>query len=111
MAEESGRNSGSNGNKKLMNVWTGEDLFQCDCCGLCCMQVSRSLLYADLDRGDGICRFFDCNTKLCRIYECRPIKCNIEKSYHLYFIGKMSKQDYYNYNYEACRKLKQSELI
>ncbi len=44
-------------------------MFQCDCCGLCCMNLKMSELYSDLDRGDGICRYLDVASKLCTIIE------------------------------------------
>ena len=70
------------------------------------MQLSLSDLYSDLDRGDGICRYFDLDTKLCSIYEQRPVKCNIDRMYHLFFESKMSKEQYYELNYVACAELK-----
>lgn len=81
-------------------------MFKCDSCGLCCRNVLASPLYSDLDRGDGVCRFFDDMTKLCRIYDQRPVRCNIDKMYDLYFKDKMSKKDYYKLNYDACSRLK-----
>lgn len=70
------------------------------------MQLSLSDLYSDLDRGDGICRYFDLDTKLCSIYEQRPAKCNIDQMYHLFFESKMSKEQFYELNYLACVELK-----
>ena len=70
-------------------------MFKCDCCGLCCMKVSESPLYCDLDRGDGICKFFNCETRLCNIYENRPVRCNVDKMYELCFKEKMAKYEYY----------------
>lgn len=81
-------------------------MFQCDCCGMCCMNLSKSSIYSDLDRGDGICKYFNLDTKLCNIYENRPIKCNIDKTYELCFKESMSRNEFYNLNYEACNKLK-----
>ena len=83
-----------------------KERFLCDCCGLCCMNLKQSSLYEDLDRGDGICKFFEVETKLCSIYNNRPMKCNIEKSYELYLKGVMPKDTYYELNYAACRELK-----
>lgn len=80
--------------------------FPCDCCGLCCMSLKRSLLYQDLDRGDGICRFFEMDTRLCSIYENRPVKCSIDRSYELYLKDVMSKAEYYELNRRACEELK-----
>ena len=86
-------------------------MFKCDCCGLCCMNLKMSKLYSDLDRGDGICRFFNMKTRLCTIYERRPDKCNIDKMYEMYYSKKISKEKYYQLNYAACRKLKEGEKI
>lgn len=81
-------------------------MFKCDKCGLCCMRVGQSPIYKNLDRGDGVCRFFDDASKLCTIYENRPILCNIDKAYDHFFYEKMSRKQYYRMNYEACRRLK-----
>lgn len=64
-------------------------MFHCDCCGLCCMNLDKSDLYSDLNRGDGICKYFDEQTHLCSIYDERPEK-------------------YYKQNYLACKELKRS---
>lgn len=85
-------------------------MFKCDCCGLCCMQVVSSPLYYDLDRGDGICRYFNCKTKRCNIYGNRPIRCNVDGTYELYFKDKMTRDEYYKFNYEACEKLKREGI-
>lgn len=84
-------------------------MFKCDCCGLCCMNLKMSPLYADLDRGDGICKYFDLLTKMCSIYRDRPEKCNVDKTYELYYRNKISKEQYYQLNYEACKQLKKAE--
>lgn len=87
----------------------GEYVFKCDHCGLCCMNISGSQLYEDLDRGDGICVHLDCETKLCSIYEDRPIKCDVDRLYDTYFYQLMKREDYYQYNYMACKMLKEGE--
>lgn len=81
-------------------------MFLCDKCGLCCMTVGTSPIYKELDRGDGICIYFDDNLKLCNIYDNRPIVCNIDEIYSSFFSDKMSKEDYYKINYESCELLK-----
>lgn len=81
-------------------------MFLCDCCGLCCMKVSISELYIDLDRGDGICKYFCIKTKLCNIYENRPDKCNVDKTYDIQFKDVMNREEYYELNYQECKKLK-----
>ncbi len=82
--------------------------FDCTKCGLCCMNLQNNPLYNDLNRGDGICKFLDLETKLCSIYDSRPDKCNIDVGYEKYFKNKMSKEKYYQLNYEACNKLQES---
>ena len=81
-------------------------MFKCDCCGLCCMNLKISELYSDLDRGDGICRFFDLTSKLCSIYKNRPDKCNIDKTYEKFYKNTMFIEEYYELNYEVCNRLK-----
>ncbi len=65
-------------------------MFQCDCCGLCCMNLKMSELYSDLDRGDGICRYLDVASKLCTIYRNRPDKCNVDKTYEKFYKDKIT---------------------
>lgn len=81
--------------------------FPCDCCGQCCMNLSNSPLYGDLDDGHGICRYFNIKTHLCSIYERRPVKCNIDAMYDKYFSMYMSREEYYSINIEACNGLKE----
>lgn len=70
------------------------------------MQLSD--LYADLDRGDGVCKFLKGN--LCSIYEQRPIKCRIDMCYDLYFKNYMTVEEYYDLNKMFCNKfIKKSE--
>ncbi len=84
----------------------GEGKFICDKCGLCCTQLNKSSIYVELDRGDGICKFFDEETRLCTIYQARPLMCNIDQAYERYFKDELSKEEYYRLNYEVCRQLK-----
>lgn len=53
-------------------------MFLCDKCGLCCRNLNLSEIYADLDRGDGTCKYLQGN--LCSIYEKRPLKCRTMKA-------------------------------
>lgn len=45
------------------NLW----MFTCDKCGLCCMHIDESSLDEGMNRGDGVCKFFNDNTYLCKI--------------------------------------------
>lgn len=80
--------------------------FKCDRCGLCCRNLDKSELYADLNKGSGVCKYLDESTDLCMIYENRPLKCNIDKAFEVYFHKFMTLEAYYTRNYEACRALK-----
>ena len=78
--------------------------FNCDMCGLCCKNIKYSSLSAELDRGDGICKYLRDN--LCEIYAERPIFCNVEAYYDKYLSKIMSREDFYKINYEICAELK-----
>lgn len=86
-------------------------MFSCDKCGLCCMHIDTSPLSAPLDRGDGVCKFFEEDSKLCSIYEKRPILCNVDKAYHAYYRDKLTIKDFYQLNYAECKRLKEKYRI
>jgi Fe-S-cluster containining protein len=79
-------------------------MFSCDECGECCRNLDKSPIYAELDSGNGVCKYIEGN--LCSIYEDRPLLCRIDESYEAYFKGVMSQEEYYRLNYEWCIKLK-----
>ena len=58
-------------------------MFECDRCGACCRHLDISKLYAELDRGDGTCKYLSGN--LCSIYEKRPLLCRVDESYQKFF--------------------------
>lgn len=70
------------------------------------MQVSSSSIYSALDRGDGVCKYFDDDLRLCIIYDNRPLICNIDKMYDNVFQKEMTREEYYQRNYKACQELK-----
>ena len=80
-------------------------MFVCNQCGECCKNLDKSELYKDLDRGDGVCIFLDKNR--CSIYHDRPLLCRIDDCYEKYFKSKYSLEEYYELNYQVCRKLKE----
>jgi len=84
-------------------------MFECDKCGLCCMNLNLNPLYKELDRGDGICKYFNEETHLCQIYNHRPIVCNVDTMYELYFSEQMSRSEYYKLNKSSCEKLRKKE--
>ena len=85
-------------------------MFYCDKCGLCCKKVYASDIYANLNRGDGICKYYDDSTRLCKIYNRRPLMCNVDLAYEKIFKHIMTKEEYYNANYKACKLLKSKEF-
>ena len=80
--------------------------FNCVCCGLCCQNVRKSFLQVDFDRGDGVCKNFDLETKLCKIYKSRPIVCNIDAYYEKFLSKLMSREKFHEINYKVCEELK-----
>ena len=79
-------------------------MFECDKCGCCCRNLSLSEMYADLDRGDGVCKYL--NGNLCSIYDERPLKCRVDESYQMLFKQQMTLEEFYQLNYESCEMLK-----
>lgn len=84
-----------------------EFMFFCDKCGLCCMHIDESRLDEGMNRGDGVCIYFDEDSHLCKIYSDRPIICNVDKFYDRFLSSNCLKEEFYFANYEACKKLKE----
>lgn len=62
-----------------------------------------------LDRGDGVCKYYDNQTRLCKIYENRPILCNVDLGFEKYFSKFFTKEEYYSLNYKLCEEMKKEE--
>lgn len=82
-------------------------MFECDKCGCCCRNIYKSDIYAQLDRGDGVCKYLSGN--LCSIYDERPLICRIDESYDMFFANKMEREEFYLLNKQMCKKLKAEE--
>lgn len=80
--------------------------FKCDMCGLCCKNVGKSFLQAEFDRGDGVCKNYDDETRLCKIYSNRPIVCNVSAYYEKFLSQVISREEFYKMNYKVCEELK-----
>ena len=81
--------------------------FQCSCCGACCSHLQEfGDIYADLDDGYGVCRFYNRQTHLCSCYENRPMKCRVEEGY-IFFRHMLSFEEYLSKTREGCRRLQQ----
>lgn len=78
--------------------------FPCNQCGWCCQNLDKNELYLSLDRGDGVCKFFDVEHKSCTIYDTRPEICNIEAMYHSNFTS-MKYDHYISLNIEVCQSM------
>lgn len=83
-------------------------MFPCDRCGECCRHLHLSPLYAELDRGDGVCRYLQGN--LCSIYDERPVLCRVDECYTRYFQACLSLEEYYRRNKEICRRFQKEKL-
>lgn len=79
-------------------------MFKCDKCGKCCRNLNKSSIYAELDSGNGTCKYLDGN--LCSIYEKRPLLCRIDEAYEVFFRDVMTLEEYYEKNYKSCEELK-----
>ena len=82
-------------------------MFECDKCGCCCRHLDMLPLYAELDSGNGVCRYLDGN--LCSIYENRPLLCRIDECYEKFFSEKISLEEYYSLNRQICEMLKRKD--
>ncbi len=80
--------------------------FPCEQCGCCCRSLAGCEIYADLNRGDGICRYLDTSSNLCTIYERRPDKCNIIRMYLLFFAKQYTWENFIDINKQACHLLR-----
>lgn len=82
-------------------------MFPCNKCGACCRNLKLSPLYAQLDRGDGVCIYLAGN--LCSIYDNRPLLCRVDECYEKYFKEAISVEEYYRLNQESCQKLQKQD--
>lgn len=80
-------------------------MFECKKCGICCRNISQINLLKYLDDGTGKCKYLDSTTNLCSVYDNRPIICNVDKCYEVFFSHIYSLEEYYELNYEVCKKL------
>ncbi|NQZ07808.1 MAG: YkgJ family cysteine cluster protein [Algicola sp.] len=81
-------------------------IFPCDNCGKCCQYVNLSEETKWLDRGDGICRHLDENTKFCLIYDDRPDICNVKFQYKKNYAQNYTWQEFVDLNVQVCSELK-----
>ncbi len=82
-----------------------EPKFPCTACGLCCRQLTGRPWYADIDRGDGVCRHLNEADNQCTIYASRPLVCRLDALYDRVYATRMSREAYYARSSEACQEL------
>jgi hypothetical protein len=82
--------------------------FVCSRCGACCRNIHLYEPASYLDRGDGVCKYYNDNDKSCTIYEFRPEICRVDKMYKL-FKNKMTWNEYIDLSYESCEELRKLE--
>ncbi|MES1954166.1 hypothetical protein SAHY_06278 [Salinisphaera hydrothermalis EPR70] len=78
--------------------------FPCTRCGLCCHKLGNSDALAELDRGDGVCIYYEPSIG-CTVYDERPLVCRIDEGYDAFASDLMSLQRYYRHNAEVCNQL------
>lgn len=71
------------------------------------MHINESTIDEGLNRGDGVCKYYDEVTHLCKIYSERPIFCNVDKFYDTFLFAEYTKEEFYIANYESCKMLKE----
>ena len=79
--------------------------FKCNKCGACCKHVDLNEESSFLDRGDGVCKYYD-EKNMCQIYDFRPEICRVEKMYKK-FKNQMTYEEYIKASYEACENLRE----
>lgn len=82
-------------------------MFTCDQCGECCRHLDQSSIYAELDRGDGVCKYMTGDK--CSIYESRPLLCRVDECYEVYFKDQYTRDEYEKINYKVCNLLKKEK--
>ncbi|PQJ97628.1 YkgJ family cysteine cluster protein [Chromatium okenii] len=80
--------------------------FPCNRCGACCQNTNLSTKTTFLDRGDGLCRYFNEEEKLCSIYNERPDICRIGLQYQLNYQDTIIWDDFVTLNLQACEYLR-----
>ncbi|WP_169753006.1 YkgJ family cysteine cluster protein [Campylobacter mucosalis] len=80
--------------------------FNCDSCGLCCLNIRGIKELENFMQSDGSCVNLDKDTKLCKIYDTRPTICRVDEMYELKYFKYFLKDEFYRLNENACKILK-----
>jgi len=84
--------------------------FPCTQCGACCRHIDMSPLTVYLDRGDGICRHHDTDTRLCTIYDTRPDICRVDTYYEKQLKEYLTWEKYVELNLIACKQISEMDI-
>ena len=79
--------------------------FPCNSCGKCCSNVHLAEETASLDRGDGICRHLDTQTRMCQVYDSRPDICRVELQYRVKYASTYTWEYFVELNLKICESL------
>ena len=79
--------------------------FPCTQCGKCCSNVHLLTEGDFLNRGDGVCMYFDVAALLCSIYDNRPEICRVGFQYNKNYSNKYSWDQFVKLNLIACSQL------
>lgn len=85
--------------------------FPCTQCGLCCQNVHLAEETQFLNRGDGVCRYYDAESKLCSIYQDRPDICRVDRMYKIHYKNLYSWDEFVDLNVQVCESLNSSLRI
>ena len=80
-------------------------MFPCSGCGLCCQNISHIKELEDFDLGNGVCKYFDIQSKQCLIYDTRPDICRVDKMFDIQYHRYFTKEEFYVKNAEVCNQL------
>lgn len=80
-------------------------MFPCSKCGLCCQNISTVEELIEFDLGNGVCKFFNYETKSCSIYDTRPNICRVSDMYKLKYYKDFSKEEFFKINVNACNEI------
>ena len=83
--------------------------FPCERCGICCRNIGNATFAKDMVLPSGVCKHLNEETNLCRIYSARPTFCNVDAFYDKYLSGKITREEFYRQNKQACRKFQGRE--
>lgn len=81
------------------------EIFPCTGCGACCKSILLSTQTDWLDRGDGVCKYFDDSQNTCTIYETRPEICNVRVMYEKHYRKQFNWSEFVVVNQKSCEAI------